>query len=48
MNARLNAGYYQVSWDGMNERGQPMASGIYIYRIQAGDFLMVRKMTLMK
>jgi hypothetical protein len=36
-------GTHNVSWDAAN-----MASGVYIYRLQAGDQVMVRKMTLMK
>lgn len=48
VNERLDAGYYQVVWDGLNEQGVPLASGFYIFRIEAGDFRMVRKMTLLK
>lgn len=48
VNERLKAGYYKVMWNGMNNRGRQMASGIYIYRIEAGNFVMVRKMTLIR
>jgi hypothetical protein len=35
-------------WDGKNEAGEDMASGIYFYSITAGDFSTTRKMTLRK
>lgn len=31
------AGYRHVVWDGTNERGIPVASGVYMFRIKAGD-----------
>ena len=37
------AGYHQITWNAAN-----MASGIYFYRIQAGDFVQTRKMFLLK
>jgi hypothetical protein len=37
-------GKYQVSWDGTNDQGQPVSSGIYFYRMEAGHFKMTRKM----
>jgi hypothetical protein len=48
LNEKMNAGYYQVSWDGLSEHGRQMASGVYIYRLEAGSFVEVKKMTLMK
>ena len=42
------AGYHVVSWDGRNSNGLPVGSGVYIYRIQAGGFTEVRRMTLLK
>ena len=41
-------GYHQVIWDGRNDAGTPVGSGIYLYRFQAGDYVAVRKMTLLK
>jgi len=41
-------GYFQVQWNGLNESGNQAASGIYIYRIQAGEFTDVKKMVLLK
>ncbi|MCE5270257.1 T9SS type A sorting domain-containing protein [bacterium] len=41
-------GAYQVFWDGNDNRGQAVASGVYFYRMQAGDFVMTRKMVLLR
>ncbi len=48
VNARLEAGFYEAVWNGLNEQGQSLASGVYIYRIEAGSYRMVRRMVLMK
>ena len=37
------AGYHQVVWNASN-----VASGLYFYRLQAGDFVQTRKMVLLK
>ena len=47
------AGIYQYRsraayWDGRNEIGEPVASGIYFYTLTAGDFTDTRKMLIMK
>ncbi len=41
-------GRYQVRWDGMDDRGVPVSSGIYFYQISAGKFQDVRKLMLLK
>ena len=44
-----NAGRYVLQWDATNDSGQPLSSGIYFYRIQAGgEFQSVKKMLLLK
>ena len=43
INARKTAGYHSVDFD-----GSQLSSGVYIYRIQAGDFIETKKMVLMK
>lgn len=48
VNERREAGYHQITWDGRNQAGAPVGSGIYIYRFQAGNFTKVNKMMLMK
>lgn len=42
------AGQYRVVWDGTNERGRAVASGIYFYRLEASGFTQTRKMILLK
>ena len=42
------AGRYQIVWNATNDLGQALSSGMYIYRIQAGDFVSVKKLVLMK
>lgn len=43
-----SAGYKEVVWDGKNSNGVQMPSGLYIYRIDAGDFVATKKMILLK
>jgi hypothetical protein len=42
------AGYYSVVWDGRNEAGQTVSSGLYLYRVQAGSFVATHKMLMIK
>lgn len=42
------AGYYTAKWNGSNQFGEAVASGIYIYRIQAGSFVSAKKMNFIK
>ena len=42
------AGSYTLTWDGRNQRGQKVPSGLYIYKLQAGDFQAQKKMLLIK
>ena len=35
-------------WDGKNEVGEPVASGVYFYTFTAGDFIATRKMLILK
>ena len=47
------AGIYQSKsraayWDGRNELGEPVASGVYFYTLTAGKFTATRKMLIRK
>ena len=37
-----------VYWDGKNEVGEPVASGVYFYTLTAGDFTATRKLLIRK
>ena len=37
-----------VQWDATNNQGQPVAAGVYLCKIQAGDFIDTKKMILLK
>ena len=41
-------GTYQVSWNGMNRSGTPVASGIYFYRLATKDYSKTMKMVFLK
>jgi len=43
-----NAGRYTVRWNGADDRGVSVSSGIYFYQISAGDFSDVKKLMLLK
>ncbi|MCF7805838.1 MAG: M6 family metalloprotease domain-containing protein [Candidatus Marinimicrobia bacterium] len=47
-NGNQKAGYYSVKWNGTNDRGQKLSSGVYFYQIRAGDFQKTRKMLFLK
>ncbi len=47
-NESMSAGNHSVTWTGRDDRGGFVATGIYFYRIEAGDFSQTHKMTLMK
>ena len=44
----VDAGQYQAVWDGVDENGNQVASGIYFYKMRTTDFVETRKMVLMR
>lgn len=48
VNGRVAAGAYSVAWDGKDQVGRQAASGIYLYRLEAGQFSAIKRMTLLK
>ncbi len=44
----MNAGQHSFTWDATNERGERVASGVYLYVIKAGEFTAQKKLVLMK
>jgi hypothetical protein len=42
------AGYHVTIWDGRNKNGVVVASGVYVYRLQAGSLVMTKKMAVVK
>jgi len=43
-----DAGFYKVVWDGRNDLGEQVASGVYIYKLAADSFSKTAKMNLVK
>ena len=44
----MNAGRHSFTWDAMNERGERVASGVYLYVLKASEYTAQRKLVLMK
>ena len=44
----VRAGNKEVAWDGTNTSGARVASGMYLCRMQAGDFVAMKKMIMLK
>jgi len=42
------SGAYEVEWDGTDDRGETVSSGVFLYRITVGDHVSTRKMTIIK
>jgi hypothetical protein len=42
------SGKYAITWDGKDERGQIVPSGVYLYKLRVNGFAQTRKMTFMK
>ncbi len=42
------AGPHATAWDGKDDRGEPVSSGIYFYQLRAGETRLTKKMVLLK
>ena len=48
VNGPMEAGEHQIQWDGKVEGSGSVATGVYFYRLQAGEFVETKKMLLLK
>jgi hypothetical protein len=48
LTSSLPAGAFRATWDGKDMNGETVASGVYLYRLQVGDYVETRKMLLLK
>ena len=48
VNSSQTAGFKSVQWNATNNRNEPVSAGLYLYKIQAGEFRQTKKMVLLK
>ena len=48
VDAALAPGQHRLIWDGRNDAGLRVSSGVYFYRLKAGDYVKSRKMVLIR
>ena len=48
INNQQTVGYRSVQWNGTNNLGEPVSAGLYLYTIQAGEFVQTKKMVILK
>jgi len=48
VNITQRAGFKSVQWDATDSMGRPVSAGVYLYQIQAGEFVQTKKMVLLK
>ena len=48
INETQAAGMHEVIWQGKDSDGNQVATGVYLYRLQAGDFVETKRMVFLK
>jgi flagellar hook assembly protein FlgD len=48
VDGEIEPGNHQVVWDGRDDKGKEVSSGIYFYRLAAGEHVATKKMLLLK
>ena len=48
VNESMNPGKYAIIWNGMDNTGKPLSSGVYIYRFVTPEFAKSKKLILLK
>jgi flagellar hook assembly protein FlgD len=48
VNNQQNAGFKSIQWNATNNQGMSVSSGVYLYKIQAGNFTQTKKLILLK
>jgi hypothetical protein len=48
VNGNMNAGYHSITWNGRNEAGKKVANGVYMYRMNSGNFQATKKLLILK
>ena len=48
VNQKENSGFKSIKWDATNHYGESVSGGVYLYSIEAGDFIQAKKMILLK
>ena len=48
LDRQIDGGSHTIRWNGKDDKGLPVSSGIYLYRIETESFSQVRKMSLIR
>lgn len=48
VSGEMEAGNHELRWDARNDLGRPVSSGVYFYRLRAGEWVQTRKMLLLR
>ncbi len=48
VNNKMDPGYHEIEWNGRNDQGTIVSSGVYYYRIMAGEYKEIKKMAFVK